>query len=151
LFYVSIKSKKIYYIDPLGSSDEDFNRITNNFIKFANSSIRLKTTQFTKVKLNHQIQQDSYNCGVFVCYFFEILITKNYALFNRCIDIQKYRTYIQKRLREFSNIKICCICQLQDKKENPFIRKFKPSLKVLKCKHKFHIDCLKQNSCTVCD
>ena len=134
----------------MGSCNEVFNTVTNNFIEYANKSKHLSKFNFTKVNLNRQKQKDSFNCGVFVCYFYEILVNEIFDLFKYYIDINEYRKYILERLAKFSNIKVCCICKLLNKKEK-FINLFKAQLKVLKCKHAYHIDCLNSETCKICE
>ena len=98
--------------------------------------------------LIHQKQKDTFNCGVFVCAFFEILVNKTFSLFNTNVDLVDHRNKIRNLIKEKSKIKICCICKTASLKRKMQIFK---NFKLFECGHKFHIECLnKVNNCVVC-
>ncbi len=151
LFFVSIVSKEIYYIDPVGTLEEDLDEIANKFILFAATNKYLKNIQFVKKYINHQKQVDSYNCGVYVCYFFQLLINRNLNAFQNTISIDDYRKTIFKQISKNSTMTVCSVCRQTKRKSNSIFKKILPSnLIILKCKHAFHKECMQNESCVAC-
>ena len=162
LFFVSIKNKQIFYIDPQGTEEKTSLEISKNFIEFAKTVKFFKNIKFENVSLKHQIQKDTYNCGVYVCHFFDLLIkTKEISILNnnidQNIDINAYRKVILKKISDNSKLTVCCIChrkeqQTKDKNiKNKLISMFSSELKVFKCKHTFHLNCIKSDICIICN
>ena len=140
--------KKIYYIDSSGTLKDAFDNITNNFKNFAKSSKTLKKYQFESNFVNHQTQNDTFNCGVFVCHFFETLI--NQKSFDLFIDINNYRHNILRELKNKNKMTICCLCH-KKKSNNFFSLVSSKTFKTLACSHAYHNACLKNESCLACD
>ena len=152
LLFVSLKTKEIYYIDPKGTTEDDLNNIGNKFITFASTNKHLKGIKFSKVLIKHQIQCDMFNCGVFVCYFFQLLVNENFSLFNDQINIYAFRKSILEKINVSSKFTVCCLCKTgQIKKSNVLSQLFSSKLKTLKCKHSFHKECIQNNICIVCN
>ena len=87
LFFVSILSQTIYYIDPIGETKEEIEAAAKNFRKYIDLKKYFPNSNFKEVQISHQKQIDSYNCGVFVCHFFEILLNQEIDLSKNEINI----------------------------------------------------------------
>ena len=100
----------------------------------------------------HQLQNDDCNCGVFVCHFFEILVTKQLLEFSKDIDISSYREKIKSKIVNASKIKVCCICHNGPPEKRLIIKILTPGLISFDCGHKFHKKCIpkKGNKCVIC-
>jgi hypothetical protein len=48
------------------------------------------------------LQNDNFNCGVFVCYFFSLLMNGQQELLNRQIDINCFRSEIKKTIMSYN-------------------------------------------------
>jgi len=150
LLFISKIDRKIYYIDPLGASTETFHRITDNILKILVGKKYLDEVPFKKVEIEHQNQKDNYNCGAFVCYFFDLLINNNLNAFKKPIDINSYRYTIFNNIMSTNNMKICCVCQTS--KQNRKLRElFFTDLIKIQCSHMFHKDCLSGVNCFLCE
>ena len=130
LFFVSVQAKKIFYIDPTGPDENMLKKISNTFMEFAKSIDFLKNISFSIVPLVHQIQNDSFNCGVYICHFFEVLLNakhvdKQFNNINKSININLYRQTILNRIVEKSKITVCCLSHRSEspklKKQNKFL------------------------------
>ena len=162
LFFISVKKRQIFYIDPQGTSQKNLLNISNNFKEFSKSVHFLKNLEFSAIPVIHQIQNDTFNCGVYVCHFFEILLNvKNIDLtnnnINQNIDINYYRKIIIQKIKEKSKLTVCCICHQKDiphckrKTKQQFLNIFSSNLNVYKCKHAFHSDCFNEKLCLICE
>ena len=121
--------------------------VYTNVLKFLNSSSIFQKKIFQQRYFNHQKQNDNYNCGVYVCYFFKVFVEENFDLVEQKVDIDKFRNAIKGRIELHSKIDICCACKLKKETSSilPFVRN--PFVK-LSCKHKFHASCLQdKNHC----
>ena len=141
LIYIYLLTNDIYYIDPNGAHEDEAKNVENNMRKYLNN------TQLKLASINHQKQQDSYNCGVFVCHFFKLLIENKIDSFSTQIDIDNYRETIKATIASNSKITVCCICH---KPTTGFSAFFMPKLK-LSCKHKFHTKCSNNQKCIICN
>lgn len=147
MLFANILTKEITFIDPKRAEDDEIDNTFTNFVfNLKNSCKELSKITFTKLKIGHQVQQDSYNCGVFVCYFFVLLLNKKLDDFNIEIKIDDYRKAIIERISEQSKITRCCFCKKEAK--NSIIKDlFMDSLiKFEKCSHIFHKKCLLDNN-----
>ena len=150
LLFVSIQDQTVVYIDPMGTTKDKSDSVCKSFAKFAETSKNLKNFKFTTKFIEHQLQKDTYNCGTFVCYFFEILLKKNDFLFTKRIDINLYRQEIKNKITQSSELKICCVC-LTEQKRNKLFTFTANRLKKLDCNHVFHAECITFNKCIVCE
>ena len=151
LFFVSVISREIYYIDPIGTSETELDNIANKFVELVTSKKYLKNKEFTKILVNHQKQNDSFNCGVYVCYFFELLINRNIAGFNINIDINNFRRKILETIKKNSKMTVCCVCHKANTKKKNFLTKYlSKTLIYLECKHAYHKECIENETCIAC-
>jgi len=77
LIFFNMSTFTFYYFDSLFSNDTNLysERVFINMIKFCSKYSDLKNIKWTNGSLNNYItQNDSYSCGLFVCYFFESLL-----------------------------------------------------------------------------
>ena len=160
LFFVSVQAKKIFYVDPKGPDENTLKKISKTFMEFSKSVDFLKNISFSIVPLVHQIQNDSFNCGVYICHFFEVLLNakqvdKQFNNINKSIDINLYRQTILGRITEKSKITVCCLCHHKEspklKTQNKFLKLFTPKLEIYKCKHSFHVNCYNEKVCFICE
>ena len=73
---VAIKTQQITYIDPLGASEIDKNRVHNNWRIFS-SQRSMKNFRWIVFDPNHLLQTNDYTCGVYVCYFYKKYMEQN--------------------------------------------------------------------------
>ena len=151
LLFISLLDKSVCYINPIGSTLDELRIATdcvNQFIRTSKNQ-NFKDIQLTTLKIEHQKQTDTYNCGVFVCYFFEILLSMKLDSFKNNIDINEYREVIKLRIKANSKLKVCCLCgSFNKKRKYSFFNS--SELKTLNCGHLFHSDCLKDKYCIIC-
>ena len=117
LLFVSMTENTIYYINPSGTNKHTLNEVAENFSKFAASSKHFKHIRFNGQYIKHQIQKDDHNCGVYVCHFFEMLVTKRKERFTQEINISSYRADIKSRIIGASKITVCCVCSCEKSPE----------------------------------
>ena len=162
LLFISVKCKQIFYLDPQGTSQNELLNVSNNFKQFTKTVNFMKNLEFMEIPVIHQIQNDSFNCGVYVCHFFEILLSKKNVdssnnNINENININSFRQTIIQRIKEKSKMTVCCICHQKDlpsfkrKTKKPFLNMFSNKLYVYKCKHAFHSDCFSEKLCLICE
>ncbi len=76
LFFANLQKKKMFYLDSAPSLSRNYEKrcsmYFNNWKEFWGSKYKDENWQF--IYLNEQHQTDGYNCGVFVCYYFYLLI-----------------------------------------------------------------------------
>ena len=108
LFFVSVKSGNVTFINPSRTSRQQAEnalaRWTTYAEKSSDLSLKKKHWKLSPHWLNHTKQTDSTSCGVFVCFFFETLIKKQYDLLNNHFNIHvsnlEYRDYIRDKIKE---------------------------------------------------
>ena len=148
LFFVSIVSKKIFYIDPSGSSQDKLDNKSKYFITFNQTTRYFNNIDFSNILIDHQFQNDTYNCCVFVCYFYELFLNFDLTLFSNDIDIDQYRNYIISKYLQYNKMTSCLAFKIE--KIKSFMKVFPSNLNVLDCGHAFHNSCLKNKSCVIC-
>ena len=131
----------IVYINPSGTNERETNEVVQNVQKY----FKTKRLNFKHIKL----QVDSYNCGVFVCLFFQFLIENKIDFFSASkeINIDNYRNFVKETIQQNSKIEVCCICHSN---KTGFTSLFKKKLVTFDCNHKFHDKCLNSNFCLIC-
>jgi len=149
LLFISLATKEVIYIDPKGTTTDKLNTVTKNVNMHISKTKHLKNYNFSPKKVDHQLQTDGYNCGVFVCYFYEILVGKNLQNFQKKTNIDQYRISIIEILKSNSDIKACCLCG----KTLGVINNVFKNVKKFGCGHKFHLSCIRQctNNCKSCE
>jgi Ulp1 family protease len=69
-----------------------------NWKNFIKNRTALKNLQpWSILNLNHSIQTDGFNCGVFICFFLE-KIMKNESLVLNNMSIDEYRHVIRNKI-----------------------------------------------------
>jgi hypothetical protein len=69
--------------------------------KFCESRKDLSCNKWKMSQEKYLLQNDNFNCGVFVCYFFSLLINGQQELLNRQIDINCFRSEIKKTIMSY--------------------------------------------------
>jgi hypothetical protein len=149
LLFISLVTKEVIYIDPKGTSTDKADTVTKNVNMHLAKIKNFKNLKLKSKIVNHQLQTDDYNCGVFVCYFYATMIENKFPNFDIKIDIDDYRTHIKEIFKSNSYIKACCSCG----KTLSIISNVFKNVKKFDCGHKFHISCINQcfNDCQVCE
>ena len=108
LFFIDMSLKTIFYIDTdpaisqLHRTEKKIS-ILNNWKKFCKNRNVMKEYKWSINDSTYQLQNDSFNCGVFVCYYFDLLIKrKDYDLKNTVDNISLFRKVIFQKI-----VKIC--------------------------------------------
>jgi hypothetical protein len=111
LFFASVRKYELIFIDSLGHEKDMLYKIRINWNNFArNYLLANEEYQLSKHCFLHSKQNDNFSCGVFVCYFFEKLITGQRDLIEKNLDgedLKRYREFIRnmilsKRLNQIS-------------------------------------------------
>jgi hypothetical protein len=150
---INITQKKVFYLDSLKKDDSKINdlkiiQVTNNVNKFAKSlNIKEKFTSYESIEYQKQI--DDFNCGVFVCKYYECLIENRLDDLKAPTNLAEYRKHIEQVVKAKSKITICCACNSKKRKEFLMFNVEKP-LDHLRCGHVFHKECFSNNTCPLC-
>ena len=76
--FVDINNREFVYIDPFGTTSARLNEAFANWLKFVELRRDLQLLHsikpFSPLLIQHPLQQDDYNCGVFVCKFVSMLL-----------------------------------------------------------------------------
>ncbi|CAF1135781.1 unnamed protein product, partial [Brachionus calyciflorus] len=100
LLFVNLKNRSVVYIDPFGAPKESSKTIFDNWKKFAQSKHELRDFEWTEREIQHSRQKltDGVNCGVYVCYFFYLLLQDQKFLSIDSENIKFYRKFIYDKL-----------------------------------------------------
>ena len=82
LFCVVLESKKVYYLDPMGASEMDKKNALKKWLNFIKSRKDFSEVGWELGNFEHDLQNDSFNCGVICLKFMETLlqgVTDNHA------------------------------------------------------------------------
>ena len=101
LLFVSVKSAEVIYIDPLLADIDKQDQVLANWNKFCKNRIGLKEKKWHKREVKNLIQTDGYNCGVYVCHFYNLLAKHKLFSLNLHIDINEYREIIVSNIKNF--------------------------------------------------
>lgn len=124
LAVINIKDKTFNLIDPLGSSVFKTKKYLDKFIFFLNLVNQRHKQSFdvknwNPVNIDHLLQDDSYNCGLYIIYFFQNICENKSLKTYKNMDV--FRNEIKSMLLEkSSNIKDKCIYCNEDVKDNYF-------------------------------
>ena len=109
LLFVSVKNNLVFYINSFGTSCTTQEQARSNWTTFCNK----RDWKLNKIKWStydtsnqHIIQTDSFNCGVYVCYLFKLLIESKYDQLNFDKNIFDYRNDILQRFIDKSDEKL---------------------------------------------
>ena len=146
LFFANLLTRELTFIDPIMTSDDEFDDAFDNFIiNIRNSFECFKGKDFKKLKGKHQTQKDNHNCGVFVCHFFDLLLNGEITNFENEINPHDFRETTINKISLLSKSTRCVVCQ----KAAPFIKNlFSESAFVTfeNCSHLIHKKCLFENN-----
>jgi hypothetical protein len=100
LLFVSVITSEITYINPLGTTKTDCKNILDNWKLFVKSRVGLKDKDWkiTRYSQDHSLQQDNFSCGVFICYFYDKLINREFQYLRNFFDLSGYRIKIREIL-----------------------------------------------------
>ena len=76
-------TQTILYIDSRGENIQCREKVFRNWVKYTKDrkkDIQLASTLWRMGEYEHIKQTDNTNCGVFVCYFYKMLINPDYGL-----------------------------------------------------------------------
>lgn len=94
MFFVNNRSHTLYYIDSLNANCMVKRSLLANWTKFTSTRAGYKGIKWKIDESKFCAQRDSYNCGVFVCYFFRKIITNELNLDTET-DINEFRNTIR--------------------------------------------------------
>jgi len=80
---ISVRTEDLTFINPFGSTNDEKNGVLKTWKAFCKTRNDLQLLNWTEERVGFTKQEDSYNCGVFICSFIEKFI--NYD-FNYKID-----------------------------------------------------------------
>ena len=126
-------------MDPKGESHSKKLKLLKNWKKFCSNYEYLAKINWKMGEIQHPIQKDGNNCGVFVCRFYEQLVSgrKIISFDNSLQESMKYRKRMCFEFKRKSKLNFCTFCakdiQLSDE--------------ILKtaCRHRYHADCRELN------
>ena len=99
-FIVSLISGHFSYINPKGTTELSIKSAFDNWCKFAKFKNINADWNIMNIDLNHPIQKDSYNCGIYICMFMDNFMKSDFDL--NLIEINE-QILINKR-REINNL-----------------------------------------------
>lgn len=88
---INVKSQSITVIDPFGIEDARLEKYFNSWCTYYKSRKDCQSLNWSKQRVIHPLQVDSYNCGPWCCVFLVELITKGSIDLNSSFVIDKYR------------------------------------------------------------
>ncbi|KAK5648412.1 hypothetical protein RI129_003304 [Pyrocoelia pectoralis] len=109
LMHVNIEQGSMYFFDPANTKSRRglkfFEKVDNYFKKYS-----LLPTNFELLNMAYPVQSDSWNCGVYICYYSETLIQGH--SFSQNFNPAEYRKYIQSKIINTSESleTVCHIC-----------------------------------------
>ncbi len=103
--------RTLYYLDSGINFSPDYNSRVNYFFKnwnlfvsFRKNLKKDKNDTWNLVKFDTHIQTETYNCGVYVCFFFHLLINNNENSINNPVDnISQFRNFIKETILKNSS------------------------------------------------
>ena len=101
LLFVDVKKKTFYYFDSLYSCQQNSFSIDvfNNFCDFCSGFSDLCEIKWINGSLSKNItQNDSFSCGLSLCYFFECLFKADILSLKITFDLNQYRIKINDTL-----------------------------------------------------
>lgn len=143
LFLANTKNSNFYYFNSLKNSlEKNLLEATafDNWITFC-AKIGMKQIIWSLKTINHTCQEDSVNCGPFVCFYFYKVIKKEPLLTDK---IEVFREVIYQELLKSTRHDFCVACSQRKINGNTF----------LGCFHQYHPRCFKKYNiqcCVVCN
>lgn len=107
LALADVKNKKFKFLNPFGSSLLETNNYLSKFLIFAsnyynkNNKNHINTSNWTVEVMQHDKQDDTFNCGVYIIYFFQNVIMS--IPLNKEVNINAYRRGLKKIIIESSD------------------------------------------------
>lgn len=147
LLFLSIRDGFFILIDPIKTNDALVKKSFNNWKKFCTKRNDLNNIDWKLKPCAYNKQRDPYNCGIFVCKFFDCLINddvKLNAVMNDEKSMKKYRAEIYQKFLLNAKNEHCIKCsQKVNEKTSP---------KFIECNHMYHKKCLDSNIklCPIC-
>ena len=99
-FIVNIEAKRFYMIDPKKNkqlSEESF----DSWVSYYNQHYESKATVWQNMNVDHPVQKDNYNCGVFTSLFIEQIIKKGEIDFET-VNMQLHRVHMASNITAVS-------------------------------------------------
>ena len=101
LLFVSVKTMEVVYIDPLLADLDKLDSVLSNWNKFCKNRLGLKDKRWKSLQVSHLIQTDGFNCGVYVCHFYNLLIKQQMFSLSSAFEINGYRNIITSTITDF--------------------------------------------------
>ncbi|CAF0878791.1 unnamed protein product [Brachionus calyciflorus] len=131
LVFIDLRNNFFNYIDPLGETKGRQKKFFQNWNFYFQQQYKINLIQDN---IEHSLQKDSINCGVFVCFFLNQLLNNKPLIINNSIkNIFDYRMLIMNVLKGFSAKSFCSYCgeNLTEKDDVLYGN----------CNHKYHNEC----------
>ena len=103
LFFISIKTFEIFYLNPLGTSSFELKKALDQWKIFVTNRKSLKGSTWIAKSVEHTTQDDDSSCGAYVCFFLKCLLEKNYASLNSNLDTKDFRKNIEDQIMSHSS------------------------------------------------
>ena len=126
----------------------NYHYILFSFRNFCDHDPFLQKKKWKQIDRKHTNQNDDFNCGVFVCLFFEKIFQNEKLLFNCSPQkLKQKRLEMNFLLKSNSGTMFCSICGCNIKISDDAIK--------FDCNHKFHEECKKnidfrKDCCLIC-
>ena len=101
LQFFSVKTMELVYIYPLLADLDKLDSVLSNWNKFCEKRMGLKDKRWKSLQVSHLIQTDSFNCGVYICHFYNLFIKQQMFSLSSAYDINGYRNIITSTITDF--------------------------------------------------
>lgn len=108
LVLVDTKNKNLLFLNPYRNSIEETTLYLDKFLIYLRrynetkpALHRIDTVGWSPKLISYDLQNDSFNCGVYIIYYFENIVNGRKLLNN--VSMNDYRKYLQQKLIENSD------------------------------------------------
>lgn len=133
-FLINTQDNTILYLDPQGENEQNKDKLLNNWKNFCKSIPVFLNKKWKIETINHSIQRDSNNCGVYVCQFLKLLLKGKELFFEDSPDdLKKLREEINLTFKKNSLKNYCSFCGNTLNIEEEMLS--------TNCNHHYHANC----------
>ena len=99
---IDIPNRQFHLLDPYGIKDELLEYHFNQWVQFYNRRIDKRVDKWYKMKINHPIQADNYNCAIFVMNFIYFYVNTR-RIDSDASNMMNWRTLVADAIKNYSS------------------------------------------------